>query len=289
MNTFEKREDRFRLQTEVVVAHDPRYGAAFQGWLEQQLEGFSRPADRSIAFDVGAHEGEFFRALTETPLISGLVLFEPHPDNAERLRQTFQKAGVTIEEVAVAATSGTVEFQYGDDTATGSLLPPKGFTPAATQSKAITTTSLDDYASKHGMLNRVNILKVDTQGADLQVLMGAETLLAESQPILIVEIIFAQLYENQGSPAELISWLSNHGYQLVGLFDEHFSNEGWLAWCDACFLPESRMTSHLPPFNIRRDIPKAPSDEPLPPGPEKQEISRFQKLVAKAVGLRVDE
>ena len=204
-----------------------------------------------MAIDVGAHEGQFFQPLLQANLVSQLVLFEPHPENAARLRERFSDPRVMVEETAVAAAAGRAELLFGNDTATGSLLPPIGPTPTATQSRIVPLTSLDDYGTAHGLIDRVNVLKIDTQGTDLAVLHGAERLLRESRPILIVELIFAPLYENQGDPAALISWLAERGYRLVGFFDEHFSREGWLAWTDACFVPVARQLEYHPPFRLR--------------------------------------
>lgn len=245
------RADRFHGTEPIPVRHDPHYGAAFATWLRHQLEGFSRAADRGVAIDVGAHEGAFCAPLLQANLVSRVVLFEPQPANATRLRERFADPRVTVEEVAVAATTGAAEFLFGDDTATGSILQPTGPTPAATQACRVPTTSLDDYAAAHGLIDRVNILKIDTQGTDAAVLHGAETLLRESQPLLVVELIFAPLYEQQCDPAAIMAWLADRGYRLAGLFDEHFSREGWLAWTDACFLPVERLTEYRPPFVLR--------------------------------------
>lgn len=246
----------YQRDDETAVFHDPHYGSAFQDWLRCQLEGFSRSAECSVAIDVGAHEGEFFKPLLKSELISGLVLFEPHPANAARLRQMFPDGRVTVEECAVADTSGMVEFLFGSDTATGSILQPQGPTPPATERRMVSKTTLDEYAVLHGLLDKSNVLKIDTQGADMAVLQGAENLLNQSQPVLIVEMIFARLYENQGDPIALISWLAERGYRLAGFFDEHFSREGWLAWTDACFLPVRRLTDYHPPFMLRRSKPQ---------------------------------
>jgi FkbM family methyltransferase len=248
---LEPSTDLHHHESAIRVFHDSRYGVSFHEWLRCQLEGFSRPSVRSVALDVGAHEGEFFKAFLSDGTVAELIMFEPHPANAELLRQAYPSGRAIVEEMAVSSETGSVEFAYGEDTATGSLLRPAGCTPAATRSRHVPATSLDDYAKNRGILDRVNILKIDTQGADFQVLRGASELLRESQPILVLEMIFAPLYEQQSSPLELFSWLAAHGYQMAGIFDEHYSRQGWLAWCDTCFLPISRMSAYQEPFQIR--------------------------------------
>jgi FkbM family methyltransferase len=245
------RTDRFHGDVPIPVHHDRHYGAAFADWLLRQMQGFSRTPDRAVAIDVGAHEGTFFQPLLRANLVSRVVLFEPHPGNAAGLRERSSAPRVTVEELAVAASTGSAEFRFGDDTATGSVLQPIGPTPVATLARIVPTTSLDDYAARHDLFERVNVLKIDTQGTDLAVLHGAEVLLRESRPIVIVELIFTPLYEHQADPAEIISWLAGRGYRLAGFFDEHFSREGWLAWTDACFVPIARLSEYRPPFVLR--------------------------------------
>ena len=251
-NCMQKSESLFKFTGPIEVKFHPQYGIAFLDWFQQQAQGFSRSKALSVAFDVGAHEGRFFEPLRQKNLISKLVLFEPHPENAAKLRSCFSGPDIQVEEVAVAAATGSAEFLFGEDPATGSILPPQSFLPMFTQKRQVSTICLDDYALASGSLAKVNLLKIDTQGTDLAVLQGAEMLLRQSQPILIVEMIYAPLYHGQCDPASLTSWLQERRYQLVGFFDEHFSQDGWLAWTNACFVPMARLPGYRGPFVIRR-------------------------------------
>ncbi len=55
------------------------------------------------------------------------------------------------------------------------------------------TTTLDAFAKTEG-LESVEVLKVDVQGADLDVLQGGQQLLAASTLAVIVEVEFSQVY-----------------------------------------------------------------------------------------------
>ena len=70
-----------------------------------------------------------------------------------------------------------------------------------------------------------------------------------------MEMLFAGLYSGQSAPHDILNWMSAKGYRLAGLFDEHYSAEGWLAWCDACFLPVSRSPQLHEPYQIRTLAP----------------------------------
>ena len=217
----------------------------------QQMKEHFRSGRRTVAIDVGAYKGEFFRPYLRANLLDHLILFEPHAENAAALYKCLNDPRISVEVCAVADKSGRADFYFGEDAAIGSLLLPDGPIPAASQKKNVPIVSIDEYADRHGLTGTVNYLKVDVQGADLLVLKGAETMLSQSRPILIVELIFTQLYQGQADAVTIISWLAERDYRLVAFFDEHFSRQGWLAWTDACFVPVSRLTEYQLPFSMR--------------------------------------
>lgn len=220
-------------------------------WLREHLDSseLGKRHANLIAFDVGAHKGKFFQPLLESNEIDRLYLFEAHPENARWLRQHFADGRTVVEEVAVGDSNGKVSFHIGDDTATGSLLNPTELTPSANHVHSVEKILLDDYARQHDILDKVGLLKIDTQGSDHDVLKGAQSILEASKPLVIAEMIFAPLYANQNNPTDLMSWLFDKGYQLGGFFDEHFSQEGWVSWANACFFPRSEYPTFTPPFN----------------------------------------
>jgi hypothetical protein len=141
--------------------------------------------------------------------------------------------------------------------------------------------ALDDYVATHELLTSISVLKIDTQGADLQVLKGAAQLLAFSQPIVVAELIFAPLYENQDSAAEIIIWMEKHGYVFAGIFDDFYSKEGCLSWCDAVFIPKSRYSVPNSPFRLRK-LPVSTSEiQKLPTIPDKKRESQsiFRRIM----------
>ena len=59
------------------------------------------------------------------------------------------------------------------------------------------------------------MLWLDLQGAELQALKGGEHLLSKVS-VIITEVEFSELYENQPLYKEIKSWLEDHGFVLIG-------------------------------------------------------------------------
>lgn len=258
------------------VTHSDIYGEAFQEWLKGQVKGLSVGNNHTVGIDVGAYKGDFLMPYLKDGLITKAIMFEANPENAVILRNKNKcLENIKVEEVAVGISNGNIKFGYGCDPATGSILPPIGPTPTASKCIERKLISLDQYTHDNNIMDCVRLLKIDTQGSDLGVLQGAEKLLRQSQPIVVSEMIFAPLYGEQCSAYETMLWMKSHGYELVGLFDEHFSKEGWLSWCDACFLPQSITSSYTPPFKIRQTKVSDPNSATNNIKLEKSIISRI--------------
>jgi FkbM family methyltransferase len=251
------------LEIERVASVD--YGAEVKNFLVPLLKSFQGFEGQNILLDVGALKGDFSKTLLAEGVVSKSILFEPNPDSYRELAAHLPAEKTTLVNAAVSSTSGTAEFSFGEDPATGSLYAPTDLTPPSTKKVEVKLIALDDYAASHELLTSISILKIDTQGADLQVLKGAVQLLAFGQPIVVAELIFAPLYENQDSAAEIIVWMEKHGYVFAGIFDDFYSKEGCLSWCDAVFIPKSRYPVPNSPFRLRTlpvsngEIQKAPT------------------------------
>lgn len=81
-----------------------------------------------------------------------------------------------------------------------------------TKTEQVKTKKLDDLAE----IPRIDFLKVDVQGADLDVLKGAERHL-ETTVVVQVEVEFVQMYENQPLFADIDTYMRSRGFQLHAL------------------------------------------------------------------------
>ena len=221
-----------RLATDQVRGHDPYRDLA---WLLRR-----RP--HPVILDVGANDGETVATFLRRFPDARILAFEPYAPLYQRLRRRFRHA-TTVEtlNVALGATSGTARLHLYSGHRMNSLLRldadpanPMASGFAEKGSVSVPVATVDDVARER-RLPRIDILKVDTQGYDLEVLRGAGSQLAARRVgAVLLEVNFVPMYERQASFTELHAFLSGHGYRLVDFYN-HQRSAGVTAWCDACY------------------------------------------------------
>jgi hypothetical protein len=100
----------------------------------------------------------------------------------------------------------------------------------------VATSTLDAFCAEH-QITEIDILKMDTQGAELLILTGASDLLKEQRiRVIYTEVLFAESYEGQAYYHSIATLLEGHGYRLHALYDLVSSRTGELSWGDAIFV-----------------------------------------------------
>jgi FkbM family methyltransferase len=144
-----------------------------ENWLIQQYAHSSK-----VFVDVGANRGDWTALfLQESKGPRRGLLFEPVPELAAKLKERFQdQCGIEIVNAAISDQEGQMEFfvEPGDGK-TSSLA--RGATSPRARKYAVSVTTLDTAAKKAG-LSGIDFLKIDAEGYDLNVLKGAQGLLA---------------------------------------------------------------------------------------------------------------
>ncbi len=167
--------------------------------------------------DVGAHVGQY------SLLASGLVgkegavhSFEPEPEVFNLLRHNILINGlhnVHLIGCALGASPKDVELYVArpDNIGQTSLRQPTNFSGVQVK---VQCRTLDDYAEEHGM-NRINLIKIDVEGAELDVLLGARGVLSRNpKPHIIIEFWEEFLQAYGSSCARVAEFLRGNGYSL---------------------------------------------------------------------------
>lgn len=243
-----------------------------EDWLGPQIIAHADSfKHRSVLIDIGAYHGDFAARFLDDKIFNRAILFEPNPKNYSEIEKRFaDRCNVKPEIVACDMQSGEHEFFCAGEAYTGSLLPYGTPTPTPVERSVVQCVSLDNYLNEHSSLDKVGLVKIDTQGNDLRVLQGAEEMLRVSRPWIVAELIYIPLYENQGHPHDLALWLAARGYTMAAQFNEYYTHNGWLAWSDACFVPKELTETFSDSFLGR----------PKPP-PSKHRRSFWRRLFHK--------
>lgn len=222
-------------------------------WLFQKLP----MSEDAYLIDVGAYHGDFSESLLHSKKISKAILFEPNPEHFSFLENKFKdQENIFLHQYALGNQNSSSDFNCSEDDATGSLLSYHEKYHHENTNKRVHTFSvevkkLDDIYEKYFPHSKLSLIKVDTQGFDLEVLKGAEKLIREHKPWLVIELNFLPFYSSQASIPSIFKWLSDCGYTLGGFFNDHYSKEKWLAFADGVFIPEENIKNINEPFVTR--------------------------------------
>ena len=73
--------------------------------------------------------------------------------------------------------------------------------------------TLDAFCEKQ-QLNRVNLIKIDVEGAEVALLKGAEQTIRRFRPILMIEVNPATLQRSGSTARDVIEAIGRHGYRM---------------------------------------------------------------------------
>jgi FkbM family methyltransferase len=177
--------------------------------------------------DVGANKGQFSVMARELFPDLEILAFEPLGAESKQLTKVVRQP-MTLYRTALGRARGTATFFVASRADSSSLLEPNGKQLAVYQvSKkeeirvpVAQLTEVIDLAR----LRRPILLKIDVQGAELEVLKGAESQLSLIDAIYC-EVSFVELYNGQPLADEITSYLSAHGFSLRGVFNQSVTDK----------------------------------------------------------------
>jgi FkbM family methyltransferase len=171
--------------------------------------------DGSVFLDVGAHIGyDTLKAAHHIGPTGRVVAFEPNPRIVQLLRDNVAASGaanVMVQAIACSDTETTLTlFDSTGSNSGGTSLAEANAGPA---SRAVTVPArrLDDVIQELG-LSRVDVIKVDAEGAETLVLRGAQETLRRFKPRLVIEVIPSVLAGMGTSVDELEALIWSLGY-----------------------------------------------------------------------------
>jgi FkbM family methyltransferase len=204
----------------VSAAHPRDYESRFQC----AMTGTIRPGD--TVWDVGANVGLYSTLFSHLTGPTGhVVAWEPSPVNLKRLREAVSdRENVTVKAVALGQREGSVEFQQGaDDLGASSKIVEgdvRGRRPGALSVQVL----CGDRLVSSGIVSVPNVIKIDTEGFELDVLLGlSRTLEDRTLRAVCVELHFGILQERRlpRAPADIEQLLWASGFSVAWADSSH--------------------------------------------------------------------
>lgn len=212
-----------------------------------------------VVLDIGAYIGGLAKIYREKFPLASIYCFEPFPQSFEELSKNMEgDSRIVCHKTAVCEKKGTAVFNANLSSETNSLLTTdekgtsfwgEGLLDTVSQIE-VSTTTVDIFCIEMG-ISHVDILKMDVQGAEFSVLVGAKDMLANQRISLIyTELIMCPTYEGQHKFHEYLSFLDSFGYGFLDFFNPVRSHHQ-LIQADLLFLSssfkneiENRSTEH---------------------------------------------
>ena len=95
--------------------------------------------------------------------------------------------------------------------------------------------TIDAFCNTVG-IKKIDILKSDTQGYELEVFRGAAQMMEQNRIGLIYsEVMFTNMYEDMPSFDQLYLYLTSRNFSLVSFYQFNFLH-GIASWTDALFV-----------------------------------------------------
>lgn len=196
----------------------------------------------SCVWDVGANVGLFSRAAAYHAGADGaIVSFEADIDAVSLLNRTCRHrlsghADITVLPVAVGSSVGFARFDIAMRARAANALSGFGTTQTGgvQESRTLPCITLDSALAQ---FRAPDVLKIDVEGAELEVLRGAPKIIADMRPAIYCEV-------QRDTIAEASALLAGHGYRLWD--GDHFSGSvddppASAATCNLLALPREKV------------------------------------------------
>lgn len=205
--------DRVDLAAVKNVAYDQQTFEVMQRWLKED----------SNCVDVGCSKGEILKQMLRCAPQGTHYAFEPIPAFFQSLTMTF--SNVKVCDVALSDFVGDVAFQY--------VLNSPGYSGLKRRSYDTTNTEVQEITVKTDLLDNIipesqpiSFIKIDVEGAELQVLRGATRTIRKNQPVIIFEhgLGAADFYGT--TPEEVYDLLTGECGLQISLMEDWLGSAG---------------------------------------------------------------
>ncbi len=258
--------ENVKFQIPLLGGNGQQNFIAHEEWMSSVLHKLNS-IKKGAFIDVGVNVGQ---TLLKIKSIDPDILyygFEPNPTCVYYVNQLVQLnklKNVSIFPVAIAESARIAElnFYYDSDTDSAASMV-KDFRPQAKVRKTvfIPCFSVNDIQEVFNP-GVVGIIKVDVEGAELDVLKGLTSLLDSSRPFVVMEILPSYTSDNKerlGRQMEIEVILGQYNYSILRIIKENdrlarFETIGEFGihsnqdWCDYVFCPAEIVHSLIEPI-----------------------------------------
>jgi len=207
----------------VQLVVDCGYASPIDVDREEQMFYIKYLHEGMIVFDVGANIGEITLLFSRFAGVDGKVFsFEACSTVFKKLESICRQSGrnnIVLNNLAVSDKIGLVDFyMYSDEYSGWNSLAERplenyGIDIKPSRCDRVQSTTVDQFCEDNN-LNHIDLLKIDVEGAEYQVLLGAERMLREKAIRCCVFEFGATTFDMGNSPEQIENYLTKLGYSV---------------------------------------------------------------------------
>ncbi len=175
----------------------------------------SKINENDIVVDLGANIGYYTLLSARKIGENGKVFsFEPEPTNFELLKKNIQinnYKNVILEQKAVSDKPSKEQLFLSDK------MEEHSFNKIQSKGTSITVDciALDDYFGSRNLIDKINFIKIDVEGAEPRALSGMKKILKESKNLKIFTEFMRNFIENSGhDPKKMLDILLDNAFTI---------------------------------------------------------------------------
>jgi FkbM family methyltransferase len=189
--------------------------------LKPSFGDLMRRHDIRTVLDVGANEGQYGRSIRDAGYRNRIISFEPISTvYAELQANSTADSMWDTYPLALGETEGDKTISVSVKSVFSSFKQPSSYSverlpgSRTARQETVRVARLDSFIEAHSIDLRHTYLKVDTQGFEKEVLLGAGTALCGIRAVQL-ELALRQLYSGQVGWIDMIKWMESQGFKVA--------------------------------------------------------------------------
>ena len=214
-----------------IQIHKMRHGLV--EWADIKASG----CHINTIFDVGANIGQSALKFREAFPKSLIYCFEPVSSIFRELKATVSgDSNINCYSLAFSCNPGNGTIYLAQGATQNSFIPM----PDTIGTESVSVKTVDNFASEN-CIERIDLLKIDTEGHDLEVLKGASHMLSGGRTAFVLaEVGFNPMDNRHVLFDDVRSLLMEKGFSLFGIYDQEleWTGEQRIRFANVCFSNE---------------------------------------------------